>query len=112
MKKVLLSIFLIIGILTYALIIHSQTIRDIGGRLETIERDNQVIHYSLNNTKLILDGFVIQQKEQQKLLGVTLSNLDIINNKLDILLKEKIEKNDIINNIDNDMTKTVQANKE
>ena len=92
MKKVLLSIFLIIGILTYALIIHSQTIRDIGGRLDTIERDNQVIHYSLNNTKLILDGFVVQQKEQQKLLEITLENLNTINNKLDILLNNKVNK--------------------
>lgn len=91
MKRIVLSIFLIIGVLTYALIIHSQTIRDIGGRLETIEKDNQIIHYSLNSTKLILDGFVVQQKEQQKLLGITLSSLDVINNKLDILLKDKIE---------------------
>lgn len=91
MKKVLLSIFLIIGVLTYALIIHSQTIRDIGGRLETIERDNQVIHYSLNNTKLILDGFVVQQKEQQKLMNITLENLTQINKKLDLLINKDLK---------------------
>lgn len=91
MKKFLISITFVVFISVYALFVHSYTIRNLSVRLNDVEQETSTIKYDLVNTKLILESFAVQQKQQQKLMNVTLENLTTINEKLDILLNKDLE---------------------
>ena len=89
MKKFLISITFVVFISVYALFVHSYTIRNLSVRLTDVEQETSTIKYDLVNTKLILESFAVQQKQQQKLMNMTLENLTSINEKLDLLIKDK-----------------------